>query len=285
MSVIIVHGTHDPDGHWWIETSPGSFAEAIDHGLLEAGNQPAVWRVGDVPVRDFKELRPKGSRNWLWMPKDPPFNNREGRFVWSGLDLHGAGRLVGGKQLARYLETVAALAPDEIIHLVAHSHGCNIIKQATQELHTPLKLGRIIFLACPHFVDIQTGAFPYRIDPNVLGHYSEPILNFYTPQDTVQTTIAQLFPDLGMAPGMPAVKWLGFPGTPLVRAYRRDQDPDAASLYAEFPIDYRGGQGTRAHGAVHSHDVGRFIGYWLGQIEDVSARLCWKELGLGDHLT
>lgn len=246
-----------------------------------AGAPPQVWRIGDFHVSAFKELRPKGSRNWLWMPKHPPFANREGRFFWSGADLHGAGRLEGAKQLARYLETLASLAPDETIHVIAHSHGCNIVKHATRELEAPVKLGRIALLACPHFVDVQTGDCVYRLNREVLGDFKKPVLNFYSPQDTVQTTVAELLADLGMPPGMPGLPGTGFPGTPLVKAHRTEQDPATKDLYEDFEVAYDGGEGTSAHGAVHCAEVGRFLGYWFGQTRDVPARQVWSELGLG----
>lgn len=281
MSVIIVHGTHDPEGEWWIETTLGSFAAQIDEGLVAAGAPAQVWRIENLHVSAFRELRPKVSRNWLWIPKHPPFGNREGRFSWSGADYHGAGRLLGGTQLARYLETLTCLAPEETIHVIAHSHGCNVVKQATQVLRNPVKLGRIAFLACPHFVDVQTGGCPYRLNPGVLGSFDKPVLNFYSPQDTVQTTIAEHFADLGLPPGMPGLPGTGFAGTPLVKAHRTDQEPAAHSFYEDFGVEYDGGEGTAAHGAVHNPQVGRFLGTWFAQQSDVPAHQLWSELGYG----
>lgn len=282
MSVLIVHGTHDPRGLWWLETTLGSFAAEIDEGLIMAGADPQVWRLGNRHVSAFQELRPKGSWGWWRGRTAPAFMNREGRFCWSGADLHGAGRLAAGAELARYLETLSFLSPDETIHIVAHSHGCNVVKQATQDLSRAVRIGRIAFLACPHFVEVQGGGFPYRVNPAVLGGYTRPLLNFYSPQDTVQTTIAELLPDLGMAPGMPKVDMLNFPGTPLVDSYRTDQDPAVAGMYEDLAVPYAGGDGTAAHGAVHNPEVGRFLGYWFGQPEDASAVDCWDEFGLGN---
>ena len=282
MSVVIVHGTHDSEGTWWLETTAGSFAAEVDQGLKMLGVKPAVWRSGDYHVSAFKELRPKGSWGWWSGRKAPPFMNRVGRFCWSGADLHGAGRLVGSAELARYLEVLSYLGPDEMIHVIAHSHGCNVVKQATQELSQPVRLGRIVFLACPHFVDVQSGGFPYQINSSVMADFDRPVLNLYSPQDTVQTTISELLPDLGMTPGVPKIDILNFPGTPIVDAHRSDQDPAAMGLYEELPVTYEGGKGIAAHGAVHNPDVGRFLGYWFGQVADVSAYKCWSDLGLGD---
>ncbi|MEO1204709.1 MAG: hypothetical protein AAFV45_00100 [Pseudomonadota bacterium] len=280
MTVVIVHGTHDPDGAWWVETTPNDFAAEVDRGLVEAGSQPQVWRVGAFHVSAFDELRPEPSWSWFSGRTAPPFDNREGRFKWSGADLHGPGRHVGGKQLARYLEAVTELDPDETIHIIAHSHGCNVVKQATRELAKPVKLGRLVFLACPHFTDIHGGEPTYRIEPSVLGPYRTPILNFYSPQDVVQTTVARLMPDLGMAPGMPEIGFLGFEGTPLVESHRSDPDPAAAGLYEELEVEFTGGDGVAAHGAVHKPEVGRFLGYWFAQEADVPAHDLWSKLGL-----
>lgn len=280
MSVVIVHGTHDPEGVWWMGTLPGSFAVEVDNGLMMAGSEPQVWRIGNQHVSVFEQLRPQGSRNWLGIPKHAPFENREGRFKWSGADLHGAGRLLGGTQLARYLEVLSSLAPDDPIHVIAHSHGCNVVKQATQELQAPVNLGRIILLACPHFVDHQTGGYPYQFNPSVFGNDNTPILNFYSPQDTVQTTVAEVLTDLGMSPGLPKVDWLGFPGTPIVDSHRTDKVPNAAHLYEDFSVVFDGGEGIAAHGAVHNGEAGKFCGYWLAQSVGASASRCWSDLGL-----
>lgn len=281
MTIIIVHGTHDPDGMWWIETTLGGFAAQIDAGLEAAGLPPQVWRIGNKHVCQFGELRPKGNWHWLRGRKDPPFYNREGRFRWSGADLHGPGRILGGRQLARYLEVVSRLGPDEEIHMIAHSHGCNIVKQASIELSATIRLGRIVFLACPHFSAVHGNEPPYRLNKDVLGRYRQPVLNLYSPEDTVQTTIAATMPDLGMAPGMPKVDLLGFEGTPLVKAHRSDQDPFVQDVYEEFALTYSGGRGIAAHGAVHDPKIGRMLGYWIGQNTDVSAHSIWQDLGLG----
>lgn len=283
MAVIIVHGTHDPEGTWWIETTQGGFAAEVDAGLREAGKRPQVWRIRYEHVSQFDELRPKGQWHWLSGRKDPPFYNREGRFKWSGLDLHGPGRRLGGRQFARYLEVFSRLAGAEQIHVIAHSHGCNIVKQATCELAVPIRLGRIVFLACPHFTDVQGGELPYRLNNNVLGPYVKPVLNLYSPQDTVQTTIAATMPDLGMAPGMPKIDVLGFEGTPLVKAHRSDQDPSVRDVYEEFSLTHCEGSGIAAHGAVHAPKIGRMLGYWIGQDDDVTAASKWDDLGFGAH--
>jgi hypothetical protein len=282
MTVIIVHGTHDQEGTWWIETKQGDFAAQVDLGLQEAGAQPQVWRIGDAHVSEFDELQPRGNWHWLRGRTDPPFYNRDGRFRWSGLDLHGPGRRLGGRQLARYLEQLSKLVVEEDVHVIAHSHGCNIVKQATCELASPVRLGRVVFLACPHFTDVHGGELPYRVNKDVLGHYRRPVLNLFSPEDMVQTSIAEIMPDLGMAPGMPKIEALGFEGTPLVEAYRSDQDPTSQDVYEEFAVTYSGGSGIAAHSAVHTPKIGRFLGYWIGQGADVSARSVWDERGLGD---
>ena len=40
MAVIITHGTHDLDSNWWLETTPGDFADQLDGGGLPQGPTP-----------------------------------------------------------------------------------------------------------------------------------------------------------------------------------------------------------------------------------------------------
>ncbi len=56
MAVIIVHGTHDLDSDWWLETTPGDFADQLDEGGLPQGPTPNVWRIADEPVGKFALL-------------------------------------------------------------------------------------------------------------------------------------------------------------------------------------------------------------------------------------
>lgn len=65
-----------------------------------------------------------------------------------------------------------------------------------------------------------------------------------------------------------------------MKAFRTDQDPAVHDAYEDFAVQYEGGEGAAAHGAIHNAEVGRFLTYWLGQERDVSARQCWSDLGL-----
>ena len=119
---------------------------------------------------------------------------------------HGLGRIQASTELARYLETLSEISPGERIDIVAHSHGCNVVKQATQELQHQVPVGRVIFLACPHFVDVQDQSLPYRLNPHLFeNHGGRPVLNFYSQEDTVQISIAGTLPELALPLGLPMV--------------------------------------------------------------------------------
>jgi pimeloyl-ACP methyl ester carboxylesterase len=285
MTVVIVHGTFGRDGTWWLETTKGGFASEIDRGLDDAGREPEVWRVASNPVRDFPELSPqaKGSMFSFWGRTPPPFENFEGRFRWSGGNAHSYGRSLAGRQLARYLETLSGIAPYETVHLIGHSHGGNLIKQATKELSSPVRIGRIALLACPHFNTITGGDGPgptYPFNSSYLTIPGRPILNFYTPQDTVQTDIAETLPDLGLGPGIPRISMLGFEGTPIVEAFRTDPDSAVAENYEDMTVTSATSSGVTAHDAVHNPIVGRAIGAWLAEPPQVSFRDVWDSYGV-----
>ena len=119
---------------------------------------------------------------------------------------HGLGRIQAGIELARHLETLSEISPGERIDIVAHSHDCNVVKQATQELQHQVPVGRIIFLACPHFVDVQDQSLPYRLNPHLFeNHGGRTVLNFYSQEDTVQISIAGTMPELALPLGLPMV--------------------------------------------------------------------------------
>jgi hypothetical protein len=283
MAIIIVHGTHDRDGDWWLETTPGSFAEQLDGGLIAAGADPDVWRIADELVGGFAQLLPEVEFS-VWSGRKPPiFEHLGGRFRWTGANAHGFGRIQAGIELARYLETLSEVSPGEPIDIVAHSHGCNVVKQATQELQFQVPIGRIVFLACPHFVNAQDHTLPYRLNVDLIddGGSAFPVLNLYSEEDTVQTSIASTLPELALPQGLPKVDWLGFEGAPMVNAFRSDQDPEAAHLYEELEINFNIGSGIQAHGAVHAPSVGWFLGFFLAQEPNVTANDCLEHLDMG----
>jgi len=58
MSVIIVHGTHNRYGNWWLETTPGDFAEQLDAGQTAAGSDPDVLHISGEPVGNYPSPPP-----------------------------------------------------------------------------------------------------------------------------------------------------------------------------------------------------------------------------------
>lgn len=76
-----------------------------------------MWEVGGTDVQDLAAFTSTRA-----------FANHAGRFLWSGFD-QGAFRRGAGKELARYLNAIVERT-DEPLRVVAHSHGCNVVKAA-----------------------------------------------------------------------------------------------------------------------------------------------------------
>jgi len=259
MCTIVVHGTLAKEATWWRAEDRGRFLDAVAGGMQEGGQEPDLWTIGGRPVSQFKQLRPK--RSWgFFGSKLPPFDNIEGHFCWSGANMH-IERTRCGEELARYLETLSQICPGETINLIAHSHGCNLIKVASHHVAPQVPIGRVVFLACPHCENIAggTGEYLYRLNPDSLsrdvGAGSPPVLNAYSEEDTVQADISEIAPDFLTSPGTPYA--------PIFDAHRSDPDPEASRAYEEFELPTRVGKGIGAHQAVHSPTVGQVIGYWL----------------------
>ena len=140
--VVVVHGTfaNPPrDGrssplHWWQDG--GSFTKALDTALARHGS----------PARCNHPFSLRALNR---------FNRRPSWFGWSG-DNSEVGRRQGAFELAAYLR---ALQEDEeigTIHIVAHSHGGNVVRRAMRYLNTPHgKLGAFVCVGTPflHFND------------------------------------------------------------------------------------------------------------------------------------
>lgn len=287
MATLVIHGTFDSGGTWWREETEGSFLEALAEGMRTAGFQPDIWQVGGQPVDSYPELMPEGTAN-IWTGRTPPpFDQVDGRFRWSGQNFHDIGRREAGPQLARYLEAIAALAPDEEIDLIGHSHGGNVIKLAVSLAGPQVRIGRLVFLATPHFEAADGGSYPYRLAVDRLAGHDDglaAVLNVYSKEDSVQVGIADGLPDMGLPPGLPGLEALGFGGTPLVNASRTDRDPEAAAAYDNVAVltDFGGGVkgGAAAHAALHGPMVGLLAGLWLGSWPHLSGEECLTQLGL-----
>jgi hypothetical protein len=288
MSTLIIHGTFDRDGEWWRVPRHGDFMQAVMDGMAAGGRQPDVWLLGGRHVSEYPELRVKDSYGLLLGRKAAPFQQIDGCFRWTGADYHGIGRMQGGEELARYLDALAVLQPGEEINLIAHSHGCNVVKVATQLMGRGVRLGTVAFLAGPHF-EVATPSkerWVYPLNPSAFPRRggAPPILNLYDSSDVVQKGLADHLADLGLPPGLPKLGFLGFHGTPVVNAHRTDPDPAVAHLYENVMVSQDVGNGllsgVKAHGAVHGAAIGRLVGYWMARWPQATARQCCADLGI-----
>lgn len=236
--------------------------------MIEADGTQDIWSANGARVENIPSLN---------------------HFKWSGSH-EGTGRGIAAKDLARYLNQLREIT-DEPIRIIAHSHGCNVVKLASSlpELSANVHIDQAIFLACPHFSEV--GANPerladwkdslsfkklaehnkdwpavlrYALDPNRVGR----ILNMYSQQDSVQVRLAQAF-GATTAP-MTGSFWNNFKTalstgvmeTPT--AARCDIDPNARHLYDDLELEISGqGTGMTAHSALHGYEVGAFCGAWL----------------------
>lgn len=229
-----------------------------------ASGSEDVWKIGGVPVSQVAQL---ATEKWSLLTGNAgKLTTHQGHFFWSGAD-SSIDREAGASAFVQYLNRVHQIAPSEPLRLVAHSHGCNVVKMASSSnaLHPGIRIQRVVFLACPHFV-AQSGnqqVFPYRLSPNRFGK----ILNLFSEADTVQTTLAEAF----RGPfGYHVSDYLP------TGAHRWDQDPTARAKYEDCKIPTVD-QGTKAHTAMHGLVTGILAGFWLNCNRDVQFAL--RELG------
>lgn len=259
MATIIVHGTFSSRKDWWHHRSGDSFGGHLGASLEEAGYGNDVWAIGGRPVESFEALTSKtGFSAWKGR-QAPPFDQNDGRFRWTGGDTH-SDRLDAGLQLATYLATLASLSPNESVDIVAHSHGGNVVKEATQHVPDSVTIGNVVFLGCPHFTLADGSGMPYRVNPLVI---QGSIANVYSSFDQVQVYLAEKMPDLGQTPGMPAIKFLGFAGTPMVNAARVDPDHALNGKYDQFEVPAATDHGRDVHSALTDPQVGYVAGRWF----------------------
>ncbi len=262
MVTIVVHGTMTttPAEHsswWWRSWGEGGFLAALAEGMTAACGGEDVWKIGGRLVEDYDELHPKAS---FWSGRRGQFSQHKGYFMWVGGDSY-AERDAGALHLARYLNKVTEIAPQEPIRLVAHSHGCNVVKKMSRhdDLDPGVAIEQAVFLACPHFmtdiVEPQQVYFPYELAPGRFGR----ILNLYSESDTVQVGMSETLPSW-----LISTDWRDWQPP---AAYRCDPDPDARHLYEDCGIETVD-QGISAHTAMHGVTVGRLAGLWLGGAED-----------------
>ena len=261
MVTLVVHGsmTTAPAQHsswWWRSWGAGGFCAALAEGMTAGCGSEDVWKIGGRLVEDFDALHPKAS---FWTGRMGQFSQHKGYFMWVGGDSY-AERDAGALHLARYLNKVREIAPREPIRIVAHSHGCNVVKKMSRQEHLDpgVFVEQAVFLACPHFVteivEPRQRYFPYALAPRRFGS----ILNLYAESDTVQVGLSETLPTWLMS-----TNWREW--TP-PKAFRIDADPDARALYENYAIATLD-KGIGAHTAMHGMTVGRLAGLWLAGAE------------------
>ena len=269
MSTIIVHGTLAYGGSWYQSSWEGrGFLAGLCGGMVETSGWHDAWCIDGEDVSAYPELG--------------------GVFEWSGLP-EGIYRGAAAVQLAKYLNIVAGLT-DESIRIIAHSHGCNVVKLASSlpELSNKVVIDQAVFLACPHFyedeytqedlswqdrLDIRkvskaykkTGhRFRYALDPQRFGR----ILNIYCKKDKVQVDLAKSLSG-GTVPltgsFLENVKQQLSSGsleTPKVS--RWDMDDRAKHLYEDLEVEVEPGcSGIKIHSVMHGSLMGALAGVWL----------------------
>lgn len=264
MTTLVVHGTLAQGATWyWNSWKPGGFCHALAGGMESvSGKRHDVWRVKGESVADSN------------------------RFEWSGL-AEGLFRSEGADRLVQYLNWLQRQT-DEPIRVVAHSHGCNVVKLASMspELSVDVKIAKAVFLACPHLwednYDVEEPnstldkfsfgllrphgrKYRYRASPRRFGK----ILNLYSERDKVQVDMAQSLSG-GQKPqtGHLVADFLQMLRTgdlyELVKSDRTDSDELALPLYENFAVPTaKECDGISVHTAMHGAAVGRLCGIWL----------------------
>jgi hypothetical protein len=268
MATIVVHGTMtvmaaQHTRWWWNSWGEGGFLNAVAHGLVDAAGGQDLWRVGGKPVSEVATLNPTWS---LWSGRFGQFGQHQGHFMWDGAD-QGISRDAAASNLVKYLNTLHGVAPNETVRIIAHSHGCNVVKLASadKKLLPTIHFKQVAFLACPHFAGVDGKTFTYRLAPARFG----AVLNLYSRNDSVQTSYAENF--LGL-PGPRLADW-----TPS-RSFRTEQDVTSRAVYQDFEIPTLD-SGKSAHTAMHGIVVGYLVGRWFGL--GGNFRLMLEQLGRG----
>lgn len=259
MTTIVVHGTQTHSSAiagtwWWNSWSDTGFLGSVARGMEQAAGWHDVWRVKDVPVAQIPDLT--ATRSFWRLSLTPrSLSQHQGHFFWSGAAM-GLARDAGASALVAYLNAVRALT-DEPLRIIAHSHGCNLVKQASasRKLAPDVFIARAAFLACPHFYapDAAPGyRLPYKLAPKRFGR----ILNLYTPSDTVQVNVASHLSGQTITASLA--------GMQAPKAFRTEQDPGTHHIYenAEYSVA-QGCSGTQAHTVAHGSILGAPVGAWL----------------------
>jgi hypothetical protein len=269
MTTLVIHGTFAQGASWyWNSWKPGGFCYALSKAMEDISGSHDVWRVNGKSIA------------------------ATGRFEWSGAP-DGMLRGDGSHALVRYLNALRRQT-NERIRIVAHSHGCNVVKLAS--MHTGLSpdihIDKAVFLACPHFWEPNyepekpaswTDKFKlellrprgrkyrYRVSPQRFKR----ILNLYSERDRVQVNMAEAL-SCGIVPM--TGNFLQDVGNILrtgdlyevATAERIDTDPSARGLYENYAVPTSATCGEReVHTAMHGFVVGALCGLWLDSKADV----------------
>lgn len=135
-TILLVHGTYANNrdrgsDDWWRVGS--HFCQDLDQQLKSRGEPARCWAHLDLSARS-----PTANEAWGRMP-----------FAWTGENSERS-RRIAGRALAAQLSALESDAAISHYHLLAHSHGGNVILNAIDELpRRPEKLRKVIFMGTP----------------------------------------------------------------------------------------------------------------------------------------
>ncbi len=276
MTTIVVHGTLAYGSSWYQSSwGDGGFLTGLHAGMTETSGWHDIWAVDGNPVDSYPELA--------------------GPYAWNGM-AEGIYRGIAATGFAEYLNRVSELT-DEPIRIIAHSHGCNVVKLASSlpSLSPAVTIDQAVFLACPHFyedeytqedlswqdrLDIRkvTQAYKatkrryrYRVNPQRFGR----ILNVYCEKDKVQVDLAQSLSG-GQVPltggfweNIKAQLTDGIHELPIATRY--DTDEQASHLYENLEVYVENRcSGIKTHSVMHGKYLGILAGVWLNSGDSIA---------------
>jgi len=136
---------------------------------------------GDPPVITVTLVHGTFARDAQWTDKRSDFSKSISRavpgkvlltrFKWSGLNSHRA-RLHAGEELAAYLRNLTTTYPTAKHHVIAHSHGGNVVMYAMRDKSVAERMSSLVCLATP-FLTLERR----RIGPSisVLREFPNPL--------------------------------------------------------------------------------------------------------------
>ena len=279
MTTVVVHGTLATGASWYQNSwEDRGFLAGLSAGMVKTSGWHDIWHVDGQPVQSYPALGDC--------------------YEWNGL-AEGIYRGVAASALAKYLNIVVSLT-DEPIRIIAHSHGCNVVKLASSlpSLSPDVAIEQAIFLACPHFYEDEYGQdelswqdkfdivkvaksykvkgrrYRYQLDPQRFGR----ILNIYCEKDKVQIDLAQSLSG-GQVPLTGGflenvLKQLSTGTHETPKATRWDLDEQAAHLYENLEVQVESGcSGTKTHSVMHGSIIGLLVGVWLNSGDSIETVL------------